>query len=41
MKVTLRRQLEMQGVGNETRGWEIIIQGDSALFAAEDVCTVS
>lgn len=40
MKVTLRRQLEMQGVGDETRGWEIVIQGDSVLFTAEDVCSL-
>lgn len=28
MKVTLRRELEMQGVGAEIRGWEIVIQGE-------------
>jgi len=41
MKVTPRRKLEMQGAGDETRGWEIVIQGDIVLFTAEDVCTVS
>jgi len=41
MKVTLRRQLEMQGIGDVTRGWEIVVQDDSVLFTAEDVCTVS
>jgi len=41
MIVTLRRQLEMQGVADETPGWEIVIQGDSVFFTAEDVCTVS
>jgi hypothetical protein len=31
MRVTLKRQLEMQAVGDETRGWGIVIQGDSIL----------
>jgi hypothetical protein len=40
MRVTLRRQLEMQAVGDKTRSWGIVIQGDSVLFSAEDAYSV-
>jgi hypothetical protein len=41
MRVTLTRLHEIQGAGDEARGWGIFIQGDSVLFTAEDINTVS